>query len=151
MAAIFFLDAKKYYKELRSLLDIITHIREIKANKENAKGTLKHFINTYSMSMDREKLKLDLLKSFSPIPVFVFICGIIFSANSEIVNILLNTSDPLTLGVFSLKTTVLVIIILFIIVYIFNIFKAWDRYKFLQFRGLQYQNSYDELKEKGGE
>ncbi|MRC18368.1 hypothetical protein GH866_22500 [Bacillus thuringiensis] len=140
---IYLFDTRKYYIELKSLLDVISHIRELK-NSFNARGEIKRFINTYNMNIERAKLLLDLLKSFSPIPIIVFLSGLLLNAEFKKITSALNNLSNIS----NYKTIYLVAIIVLFIVYMTMIFKTWDRYKFLQFRVLQYQNAYDVLEEK---
>lgn len=145
-AIIIFFEGKKYYKDLFSLMNVYTHIHDIK-KRSNPKGNLRKQINIFTMSIERSKLLLDLLKSFSPIPIIVFIFGIIFSTNNAVILSLINTHDALTVGLFSIKTVISIIIILFITFYLLAIISTYERYKYFQLRGLEYQNAYDELKE----
>lgn len=145
-ALIISFEGRKYYKELKSLMNVYTHIRDIK-QRSNPKGNLKKQINIFTMAIERSKLLLDLLKSFSPIPIIVFIIGIIFSTNNTVILSLLNTNDSLTISLFSIKTIISIIIILFITIYALAIISTYDRYKYFQLHGLEYQNAYDELKE----
>lgn len=140
---IYLFDTRKYYKELKSLMDVISHIRELKGAL-NARGEIKGFINNYNMNIERAKLLLDLLKSFSPIPIIVFLSGLLL--NAELKNFT-SVFDNLS-SISDYKTTYLIAIMVLFIIYMTMIFKTWDRYKFLQFRVLQYQNAYDELEEK---
>ncbi|KYZ65886.1 hypothetical protein, partial [Bacillus sp. GZT] len=140
---IYFFDTRKYYEELESLLNIVSHIRDLK-DSPNARGEIKVFINNYNINIERAKLLLDLLKSFSPIPIIVFLSGLLL--NTDLKNFTFLFDDLSSISYY--KTAYLIAIMVLFIVYMAKIFKTWDRYKFLQFRMLQYQNAYDELEEK---
>lgn len=129
----------KYYKELKTFYDIKTQISGIK-DRVNPKGALKGMINTHTMMLERFKLKLDLLKSFSPIPIVVFISGVF-------INIDINTGiiPWITEPTISTKLIFGLLMMLFIIWYIVSLIVTWDKFKTIQFRNLQYQNEYDKL------
>ncbi|MHC5530548.1 hypothetical protein [Priestia megaterium] len=132
----------KYYKELNGILNIHTHIENIE-QRDNPKGELKKMINTHNMMLDRFKLKLDLLKSFSPIPIIVFISGLFVSSQFD---------TKLTPWVFSTvlsgKSLYTITMVMFVAWYIVTIRITWNNYEIMQFRNLQYQNAYDKINEK---
>lgn len=127
----------KYYKDLKGLLDINTHISEINQG-ENPKSKHQQMINTHNMMLERCKLKLDLLKSFSPIPIVIFISGIFVNSDAgmELIYFQLET-------LFSIESIYTTVVALFLVWYINSIRTSWDKYKTVQLRNLQYQNAYD--------
>jgi hypothetical protein len=129
----------KYYKDLKNFYNIKTHISEIN-KRDNPKGALKGMINTHTMMLERFKMKLDLLKSFSPIPIIVFISGIFINIDIK-TGIIPWIAEP----TISTKSIFALFMMLFIIWYSVSLITTWDKFKTLQFRNLQYQNEYDKL------
>ncbi|GLI85195.1 hypothetical protein ANABIO32_29190 [Rossellomorea marisflavi] len=132
--------AYRYYDDFLNFLMITYHIDTLK-DKKNANIRLKEMINTNSMMLERFKLLLDLLKSFSPIPIVVFTLTLLRQIKFE--NGIINEILEITIE----NKIVYGLLLIFIVWYAIKIFNTWEKYKTIQFRNLQYQNAYDKIRE----
>lgn len=135
------------YIFLRNSLDQQTIISDRKFNKY-ARSYFIQCINTYSMLSERFKLKIDIIKSFSPVPIIVYLLGLLMTNNH------FNTSTSIRKFMKSLKisnslhSVYALITTITIIFYMWLLIANYSKYKNTQQRLLDCKNAYDEIKEK---
>jgi hypothetical protein len=128
---ILFKTRNKYYS-LKSFLDIFTIIDSYK-ERENNKGLLKSKINEFNRKIETQKIKFDLIKNFSPIPIAI-----------SIITFYLGTKENELPSFNSPKSIFIGIILILLLAYFLWIYKTWRRYSILQRCIGQYQQAYDE-------
>lgn len=123
------------YKTIKYSLDISTQIERFKENN-STKGQLKSKINEYTKYIDRQKTKLDLFKTYSPIPILISIIGFYLGAKD---NEIPSFDSP--------KTIFIAIALVVTFLYFIFLYKSWRRFGFLHTCLNQYQKAYDKLYE----
>ncbi|WP_256816044.1 hypothetical protein [Cytobacillus sp. Bac17] len=135
---------------LKKSLDHYTFVSELKKNPY-PRSELITVINSYKTIADKLKLYIDILKSFSPVPIIVFILGLLlnnknFSSLTAIQSFIKKLSPSNSLDSIYTIFTILVVVL-----YFWSLFATYFKYKAVQDRLLVVQNAYDEIKEKNEE
>lgn len=118
-----------YYKNLLGVLERSDVIYKIKQNY-NAKERLYYFVVFYSERIDQCKMKIDILKSLTPVPIMVFLLGILL--NSDISNL----GEGIEAFVDNIKNlnvsneqVILFMVFLLMFYYLYEYRSAWMTYK----------------------
>ncbi|MGE7912502.1 hypothetical protein [Lysinibacillus xylanilyticus] len=109
-------------------LDTTDLIYEI-SKKEDGKERLYRFMMLYSETIDKSKLKIDILKSFTPIPIIVFFLGVLWNSDISILGVSFTFLD--NIKNFSASSAQILVLIMFItfFYYLYSFSSAWSTYK----------------------
>jgi len=142
--AIFFV---KEYKFIKNYLDVLSAIDYIKSMNDKYK-TIKYLNNNYrdyEQKYDVVKTKLELIKSFSPVPLVIFILAFVQKTHFSLVEKIKDNDNFL----FFISSELLIVaVILFILWYIGLLLSTFSQFKNITNSKYKYLVAYeDEIRE----
>lgn len=124
-----FFQARKFYKDLALQLDVKTFITNIETetnDKRSVVGRLNKQYRYYDQRTEELKLKLDLFKSFSPIPLVVFILTLM---QGNTITFLFDANIFKSISFLSLHSIFTFSVLIFITWYTATVIQTWFLYK----------------------
>ncbi|MGR6896982.1 hypothetical protein [Rummeliibacillus sp. BSL5] len=112
-----FNDYQKYVEHL-NFKDSVARLKR----EDNAKEKLYFFVMEESKTIDTAKVKIDILKSFTPVPFMIFLLGVLWDSK-------LNFLEKLVEFDISIKETFILVMFIIIIYYIYSFRSVWVTYK----------------------
>lgn len=111
------------FKDRYKWLDFNDHLRDIRFNRKYPEEMTKYWINNTKSQIDIVRMKIDILKSLSPIPVIILFLGKFFD-------------NKLTIDFNNLLVSILACLF----VYFISLIKSFYKYSKLQRNLNEYQN-----------
>jgi len=131
----------KTYKDIVADLNANNFIREQKKTDDAIERMLRG-MNHYGQFVEEYKMKIEIHKAVTPIPILVFILGIVIRWDSDVIKAALNDFIGLEL---TYDYVIGGILVFSGIWYIYSYKKCWEKYKFSLKRYYSYKNEYDVL------
>lgn len=139
------------YKNLMEYLSRNYAIMEIR-NSANAKDRFYFFALMYLEKLEISKTKLDIMKSLTPIPIIVFLLGVLidieFSILGEWLTTLINDVKSFN---FNVKQSIILISFVLIFYYLNEYRSAWSAYKYNLREYYAFKYEYDIIEDRDTE
>lgn len=134
------------YCRIMEHLELSDLIREIK-REDNAENRLYYFMMFESGIIDKTKVKIDILKSFTPVPFVIFLLGVLWDSKFKIITGEYSKFlDKLINFDISIEEIFILIMFLMIFYYAYSFRSAWLTYKSAIESFYKFKYEYDILK-----